>query len=365
MIIDWKTGYEIELLAPKGASRLDLAQSYAAQSDGGRVVPVFVPQAEFSRVEGTPIFENLTLAYDAMKSDGEIIARCADDLTILADLDSSAPPKNGWFRIVGDEPRLLRLTMRHADPSSPLSELLEPLAEIFGTELEHFDNEMVRLHDTSGAAIAMAAPLPGERERPCEIITPPISTNHRDRLSELLEPAQRLGFTIPQEAALHMHFDATPLCNASAFSNLVLIFHRHGDALKRLFRTNPNCVRLGKWPDELVGLTSDPAFSNLTWDEVIARCSDLHITKFVDFNILNVLAGQSDKHTFEVRIFPVTFDVELILKQTVLIEGMLKIATDTSVERSWLLQASLRQMIEAMEITPEPKRYWLQEISTR
>ena len=44
----------------------------------------------------------------------------------------------------------------------------------------------------------MAAPQGGERERPCEIITPPLTADHAVALEDLLGPARELGFTIPQ-----------------------------------------------------------------------------------------------------------------------------------------------------------------------
>lgn len=360
--IRWKTGYEIELLAPAGANRRDLAQAYAAKSLGAKVVPVFVPQAEFSRVEGKPIFENLTLGFDAIGADGALIARCVDDLTIEADLAPEAAPKEGWFRVVGDEARLLRLIMRHADPGDPLDQLLEPMAKIFGTALEHFDNGMVRLADSLGAPIAMAAPLPGERERPCEIISPPFNQNHRERLTELIEPAQTLGFTIPQEAALHIHFDAAELSNARAFSNLVLIFHRHRDELKHLLKTNANCVRLGSWPDEFVKIVADPRFLELKWSEVRTQLLALKLNKFVDFNVLNILIANPNKHTFEVRIVPVSFDVDLILHQTALFEGLLRTAANLSADRHWLETAPLRALIEQMEGDAKAIKYWLNEL---
>lgn len=55
---------------------------------------------------------------------------------------------------------------------------------------------------------AIATPLPGERERPCEIITPPLQNNYRDYLETILNAARDLDFTIPQEGAIHIHFDA-------------------------------------------------------------------------------------------------------------------------------------------------------------
>ena len=231
--LNWKVGFEIELLAPRGLSRRDLANEVANQQAGAKVASAFLPQAEFSLVKDAPIFENLTLAFDALNANGSLIARFGDDLTLIDGLDRNASPKPGWYRIIGDDARFLRLIMRHADPAAPLDKVLEPAAKLFGVELEHLENDVVRLADSYDAPIVMAATLPGERERPCEIITPPILEDHAAQLAALLDPAKKLEFTIPNEAALHIHFDATKLCDAKVFANIVHLFSTYGEALKQ------------------------------------------------------------------------------------------------------------------------------------
>jgi hypothetical protein len=79
-------GFEIELLAPPGSSRRDLAEVIAVRA-GGQVQRIFYPQSELSTVPGIPIFENLTLGFDALDAEGALAARCTDDLTIMVDLD--------------------------------------------------------------------------------------------------------------------------------------------------------------------------------------------------------------------------------------------------------------------------------------
>ena len=67
--IDWRLGLEIELLAPPGKSRQDLALAIAA-AYGGSVVRFFHPQSEPSLVPGTPVFHNLTLGFKVLNADG-------------------------------------------------------------------------------------------------------------------------------------------------------------------------------------------------------------------------------------------------------------------------------------------------------
>ena len=112
---------------------------------------------------------------------------------------------------------------RHADPEATLAGVLEPVAELFGVSLDVLP-AAARVDDTAGATIAVALPLPPGRERPCEIITPPLVAGHRDALEQLLAPARDLGFTVPKEAAVHVHLDAAPFRSPHAFANLVRLF---------------------------------------------------------------------------------------------------------------------------------------------
>lgn len=129
-------GVEIELLAPPGRSRHDLALAIATHR-GGKIRRIFYPQSEPSKVPGTPVFENLTLGFVVEDAAGNPIAQCVDDLTLQADLNQQCPSRPGWYRIVSDDPRLLRLCTRHADPNAPLRSVLQPMADLFGTEVEH------------------------------------------------------------------------------------------------------------------------------------------------------------------------------------------------------------------------------------
>lgn len=354
----WKVGFEIELLAPPELSRRDLANEVAQAQAGMGISTAFLPQAEFSLVEGAPIFENLTLAFDALDGDGTAIARFADDLTLLDGLNREAQPRAGWYRIISDDPRLLRLIMRHTDANSPLEKVLESSAKLFGVELEYLEDGVVRLADVYNAPIAMAAPLPGERERPCEIITPPIEKDHAVRLAALLEPAKKLNFTVPKEAALHIHFDAIKLCNAKTFANIVQLFSTYGEALKQLVGTNPYCRRLGGWPGILHQLVSHPEFKNLSWDEVCEELEEINLSKFVDFNLINMVHTRPEKHTFEVRILPVSMEVEPIMLSAALFEGILQYAVDQPLIPPAALQSSLLDLIDKLPIDDEVKKHW-------
>ncbi|MGK7909531.1 MAG: amidoligase family protein [Synechococcus sp.] len=322
----WKVGIEIELMAPRGSSRATLAQAIAEKFNG-EVRRFFHPQSEPSKIAGTPVLENLTLGFEVRDRQGLPVARCVDDLTLQADCQRQHPPRPGWYRIVSDDIRLLRLVQRVANPEASLEQVLNPVASLFGVQPEGGPGGMIRVRDRVGPPIAIAAPLPGERERPCELIVPPMVGTEGDRIGQLLEIARTCGFTIPVEGAIHLHFDATRLCCPRVLRNLVRWFNRYGLDLKQHFGTNPHCQRLGHWPDSLLSLVEQPEWLDLDWPTARDRLRATGLTKYCDFNLSNIALALPDKHTFEVRILPVWMEAEPILQAI----GLLSFILQTSI----------------------------------
>lgn len=193
--VNWKTGFEIELVAPQGRSRDNIAH-VLARKNRGTVRRFFHPQSEPSKVSGHPTFENLTQGFELLNSSGDPVACFVDDLTLQADFKKQIASQLGWYRIIADEARLLRLVMRHCDPEASADIVLGPLADLFGTKVLPHESGIFRVVDDRGVSVAICAPLPGERERPCEIVTAPMATGHHEKLSELLDEAIAQGFTI-------------------------------------------------------------------------------------------------------------------------------------------------------------------------
>jgi hypothetical protein len=354
MGLDWKTGFEIELIAPRGKSRLDLARRVAART-GGTIERLFHAQAELSRVEGKPTFQNLTPGFEVIGRGGESVARFVDDLTLLDGFDLEAPPLAGWYRIVTDDSRLISLIEANCDPDDDLEAVLEPLAAAFGVDLERHASGMVKVSDQKGGSVAIAAELSGERERGCEIVTPPLVTGHAEALAQLLADAVEEGFTVPVEAALHIHYDAAPLLSARAIARLVGAVDRHGEALKDLVGTNPNCRRLGPWPDDLIELVEDDAFAALDWPEARKALRELGLSKFCDFNLLNIAEAVRNKHTFEVRILPVSLDAGEIVMQAELFAAILHWA---SAHDGGDAGDDIQAFIWNLPLAPEAKARW-------
>ncbi|WP_341530478.1 amidoligase family protein [Nostoc sp. UHCC 0302] len=360
--LNWKIGFEIELMSPRGHSRQDLAELIAQQYDA-RVHRVFHPQSELSQVPGTPLFQNLTLGFEVIDRHGCLIARCVDDLTLVEDLDKTEKPQPGWYRIVSNDSRLLQLVESQANAADSLTDVLKPIARLFSTYPEEGPGGMVRVSDRTGNPIAIAAPLPGERERPCELITPPIETNHGDRLEVLLSAARSIGFTIPVEGATHLHFDATPLCSTRVFANLVNLLWTHGENLKRLVGTNPNCRRLGMWDEELLVLVNQSDFSEMSWSDAKARLAKLELTKYCDFNIKNLIHSIPSKFTFEARIFPSWMHAQPIIEAAALIEAILRYAAGASqispaAPLEWKLE-SVQEFLKALPLADDYRYVWL------
>ncbi len=352
--LSWKMGFEIELMAPPGRTRADLARRVARRW-GGTVRPFFHPQSE-PGAGGRPVFENLTPGFEVIDLEGRRLASFVDDLTLRHGLNRSAPPRPGWRRIVADDGRLLQLVIGHCDPTSTSPEGLAPLAALFGTELERHPSGMARVVDARGVSVAVGAPLPGERERPCEIVTAPIEADHARVLAELLEDARAEGFGVPLEGATHIHFDAAPLRSARVLARLVRILWAHGEALKALVGVNPNCVRLGRWPGALIDLVGGDAFAAFDWPRARAALRELELTKYCDFNIINIVRDNPSKPTFEVRVLPSVLWPRPILEAAALFEALLRECRDADPAAE--TPPTVATLIQVLPLSEPLRRVW-------
>lgn len=358
MTRDWSLGFEIELLMPRGATRRDLAVALAGSANGVR--PAWHLDSEPSLVPNAPIFHNLTPAFDAFDTTGQPIARVTDDLTLQDDLDRKAAPRDGWYRIVGDDGRLLRLVARHADPSAPLERVLEPLASLFGGQITVSTGRIHRLADATRAPVAMAAPLPGERERTAEIAAVPWSDDAEPPLTHLLSTAAGLGATVPVEAALHLHADARPFADGATLQRLARLYLGQEARLRQLVGTNPRCRRLGPWSDRLRNALMAPDLPDLPPDALRARLAALGtgaegVSKYVDLNVKNLVFDTPGKSTIEWRILPATLSVEHNLRLIALYDALLRRALDPRAVRTGL---GLRAWLDELPLTADDAAFW-------
>ena len=317
-----RTGFEVELLAPSGLSRRTLALELAHRH-GGSVHPVWHHDSEPSLVPGLGQFRHLTTGFEVRQVNGDLLCTVVDDVTLLADLNPQAGPAEGWHRILTDDPRLLSLLARHSDPGGTEHTALDAAAALWGVEVERH-GDVYRIADPRGATIALATGQGGERERPCEVVTPPLSADHGLFLDNLLGPARELGFTVPTEAAVHVHLDGAPFRQAPALANVIRLFAYWRETLRTVLQTNPACRRLAQLPDPLLrAVEGKPTYAEL---QQAATAGGL--TKFFDVNLTQLLTDTPFRDTIEVRILPGSIDTELIVENAALIELLLERCLD-------------------------------------
>ena len=312
-----RTGFEVELLAPRGASRRTLADALASRC-GGQVRPVWHHDSEPAPVAHLGgRFLHLTQGFEVVRGSGELLCTLVDDVTIMADLDLAAAAPSGWHRLLTDDPRLLRLLARLSDPGGSLETSLDRVAAMWGERVEQVGN-VWRL-DSGGATIALATASGGERERVCEIVTPPLVTDHAAALEELLAPARELGFTVPQEAAVHQHVDGAPFRCAPALANVVRLFAHWREPLRQLLGTNSKCRRLAALPAELVAVTD----ATPTFDELRDAAIRGGLSKFFDVNLTQLLRDDPTRDTLEVRVLPGAIETGEVIERASIVEGLL------------------------------------------
>lgn len=322
-----RSGFEVELLAPRGASRLTLAE-HLALAHGGRVLPVWHADDEPSLVPGLGLFRTLTLGFEVRDGDERPLCTVVDDVTLQADLDAAARPAPGWYRVLTDDVRLQHLLERACDPADGVEEVLEVVSELWGTPVA-VHGPVRAVADPGGATVAAAAPQGGERERGCEVVTPvlggPDGPDRAAALHTLLDAAAALGFAVPAEAAVHVHYDAAPLRSASTARNLVRLFGPWGAGVRDLLGTNPRCSRLAPLPETLVTAALDGEQGS-DLDALAAAAVEGGLGKFHDVN-LTALFGLPRRHperdTVEVRVLPGSIDPAEILRGAAVVERLL------------------------------------------
>lgn len=320
----WKCGFEVELMAPKGKSRETLASTLAG-SLGGLTRRRFYPQSEVDTASEGKGYESLTLAFDVLDAQGHTQFTLADDVTLNADIDSCLVGADGWYRILSTQRTHCDLVEAQCDATASLDDVLRPLARLFHTEVR-LGAEGLRIVDSKTATVAVALPLAGDRERACEIITRPFQSgeNVRAALQSAFALAKVEQFFVPKESATHIHFDGTRLQDPTVLRNLVAVFHRFRLVLRRRFATNEACVRLGPWHRNLFELVFSDAFLNMKWSEAARHLHGTAASKFCDFNIINLFEPFAAKKTFEVRILPTTLEANALVDAALVFEALLE-----------------------------------------
>ena len=311
------SGFEIELLAPRGRSRDDLAARVA----GGQPL-----------LHG---FKLLTLTFDDF---GEPIGSCelipavflpglafVDDFSIHADLEKLARPVAQAWRLVFDDARLGALCERRLRGESP-DELLGQLLDLFGARLGHPEGDyqgLCTVDDSYGRLVAVVAPYGEERERVTEVVTRPLQHGERRAvLGSVLEAARELGFGAPAEGSVHIHYDADPWRSSQRLCRLILAWNESREGLLAELLPNPRTPQWrGAFPEAVISVARQG--SELPFPTLCQQLARAGLRKPCDLNLLGVIRPVHRQPTLEVRVFPVDLDVDRLLQRAERIESFL------------------------------------------
>jgi hypothetical protein len=344
---------EIELLAPRGRTREDLANQLALLL-GASVRRVWHTESEPSLVPGKPVFHNLSIGFEVVGESGWLL-RFTDDLTLRQDLNPAAPAPTGFWRILSDDLRLLRIAARHVDPGLGPAGALDNLARLVGGRVGRV-GDIWRLNDAAEAAVVMATGAPGERERACEVVTAPLPALLAVDLAErAVSVAASLGFVAPAEGAVHVHLDGAVFQEPRALFRLATLMAPRGSAIRRLVGTNPRCVRLGPWDPAITAALTTPDFARGTWEAALPALRALPWTKYVDLNLRNLVFPPPAKCTVEWRIFPVTPPGPALARQVRLAVAVGDLALS---ERPLPADDRVETLLGALELPDEDIRAW-------
>lgn len=268
---------------------------------------------------------------------GAPLLHFVDDVTIAEALSREAPRASGLFRLVMDDLRLALLTERTAwgDEQTPES-VLAPLLSLWSGTLGPQGlygvkrPEQRALLDPQGHILGVVCEPEPDRERVCEVVTRPLSRSERAGVvTRVLDAASRLGFVVPEEAALHVHVDAAPWQSAAALSALMVAMNEHRDNLRETFETNPRCRKLAPFSDELMALAREAlAYTSRSgvepdFEDFASELRAAGVVKWTDVNLEGVVSPFPRQPTLEVRFLSMSLDAHKVLALVEQVESVL------------------------------------------
>lgn len=295
-------GLELELLTPKGHTRVSFARALARRVKG-RVQLGFKYFSEGTLPDGRPLCR-LSLAARVVERDGRMLATLVDDNTIR---DGLAAKPAGRTLHATDDLRLALLAERvcWSDREDARLNQLEALFEGFV--------EDGTLHDAFGNPIVITLIEPRSWHRVCEVVTRPLDGNgeRRSVVDAVLATAKALGCTTPSTAALHAHYDAEPWRDVKRLSRLVVEHATHRDAWWAALSPNPACLKLAPFPADVVRVAQQPG--RVAFSTFAAALRLAGATKACDLNVLGVIEPHPRQPTLEVRCLPMSLEADAVL----------------------------------------------------
>lgn len=300
-----KVGYELELLAPIGLTRHSVAQAFA-QKLQLQMKPCFHRESEFWPGDQSTPFYCLTKGFELSNQD-KWHFRFINDMTIRHSLDPAVQESPEWYHLLTDDIRFIDLINIHCHAGDHADQILKPIANLYKTDV-HSENGIYSVTGQKSKLICGAHTRMADRNRICEIVTAPITENHQDKLDEIVTLAASLGCVVPREGAFHIHFDGTAFANTATLLRFIRYCHVWSGVLKMLIPPNPYCTRLADYSPEILQYAFNTENEKKSFDQTVIELKSLAPTKYCDFNFTNILTGNPDKFTVEVRVIPMMLD---------------------------------------------------------
>lgn len=291
-----RIGLEVELLAPPGKTRFDLARALAKQA-GGALRLAFKYHGQGTLPDGRPDCQLSPAAKVMVK--GKWFASVVDDPTILDDL---APDADAMRIARTDDVRLAAWIERNcAGEFKALKKTFAATEEEDGF-VDPWGLPLVRWHQVSA-----------ERARVCELVLRPLSQKElAPTLRRVMKLARSLEFTVPSEAAIHAHFDAAPFRSTPLLRRLVLRWTKERTRLLSWLQPNPRCRKLGPLPEDVVRV-AEAASDDMSFESLAAGMLLAGLHRAVDLNLLGLVERYPKQPTIELRCLPGSLDPEATL----------------------------------------------------
>ena len=292
-----RIGLELELLAPPGKTRFDLARALAKQARGALRLS-FKYHGQGVLPDGRPDC-HLTPAARVLVR-GKWFASVVDDPTIVDDLSQTTE----FMRIARTDDVRLAAWIERSCPGHfrPLQKTFAATEEEEGF-VDPWGQPLVRWHHVTA-----------ERARVCEVVLRPLGQKElAPTLRRVMKLATSLGFTVPAEAAVHAHFDAAPFRSTASLRRLVLAWSKDRALWVSRIKPNPRCRKLGPFPPDVVRVAKE-ATDELPFETLAAGLLLAGLHRAVDLNLLGLVERFPKQPTIEVRCLPGSLDPEATLE---------------------------------------------------
>ena len=326
-------GFELELLAPKARTRVDLAEALAGAVGGSVEHGLKLLRAKVTPGGALTECCELTGCVRVREPSGAVRFELVDDYSVLEGLGptgGAAGAPGGW-RLITDDPRLGRLLEREARGPRFGLEMLEGAAARLGLELGAPGHgpgclpDQRLLRDPHGMVFAVMCDYPAERWRVTEVVTAPLRPEaRREELERIVGLARHLGFKVPLQGSVHVHFDGARWRSTPMLRRLVLAWSRARERLLQRLRSNPNTAA---WRAPFTGPVLKvvaEADDALPFSELAERLLRAGLHKRSELNLLGVVLDRFVRGTVEARIFTGALDAAQLLDDVALFEDFLE-----------------------------------------